>query len=633
MKNKSLKHLKFIPVLLSSAYLLTGCNSGTSSGVTPATNQNNLVAQTQKLKSSDIGINYTLDGETLSTQTDNWNDMGWHILTLTVTSAPQGQSPIPVQGIWSSIGSPENPAIDGEALAVQDINCNSATFAKVGDTCSAYVKVSYDYANHPNAKPIITVNFAPNNYQSLPVLIQAHDWIKPQVTVGIYRAVNPIESQYYSGNNVKANISQYSILLMQNGSLSPITVSTVGIPHNSNAFQIIHRTVSGNDPNYGTNNECSITPNQSIGQVSALSSLNASCIIVYKANDTSTQSDIYDSIAIGSTAERSFPSGATSYNMHAHYVVASPIPNQGFNSIKGSFNTPLPIDQFQISYNFTPNRLPILPGSNGTSLILPDGTNVWNGEQILTSLGAPTTISSVQQQSPDGNISPNSGSVTACGGAWASANGVITQTHTLTNQGVVKISLNIDSDALCGGTSEQHTMFELPFSGYNNQIYSVDQKGCGGNNWDIGGYATLSGSCNGSWCSYNLAVSASHGGVGGQCHDYETTNIPFSFPQPTTNNIASLNGGDSSSITFAAQGGQVMYGAIGTSSGQIPQSVSCDASNTCNVVGTYSNGQSANGMSYQIGLNQGDVLNNGMVQFTRLDGYNLNTFTMQVSGN
>lgn len=335
MKQNIFKYYKLGLVAVMPFILLAGCNSGTTGSVNPSASQNNMlskaamnnslstnaiIAHIQKLKdTSSIGINYTLDGEPLNTQTDNWSDMGWHLLTLTVSSAPPKQAPIPVQGVWATVGSPENPAIDGEVVTVQDINCVGAAFSQVGQTCSAYVKVSYDHTTYPTAQPIVTVNLAPNNYDNLPIMIQPHDWIKPQTTVGIYRPIHSFEAQYYSGSTVKANPTQYRMLLMQNGSLASISVNNLTPPSNP-IFTALHRTTSTNsDPIYGKWSECALTANSGLNQVATLPNLNSSCILVYQAASTSSAPTQTTDLTVGTSASTTFPYNATSYTLDATY--------------------------------------------------------------------------------------------------------------------------------------------------------------------------------------------------------------------------------------------------------------------------------------------------------------------------
>lgn len=628
MRSKKLQNMimLFASILLGIA--ISSCNSNAGSGITTSSTEN-VMQKINKLKSG-VGIAYTLDGEALNAGTQNWGDMGWHLLTLTLTNPPVPQQSIPVNGISATIGSIDQNPEYGESVVVQDINCDKAVFANAGDHCSAYIKVNYDYQTYNNINPVVSVNIYPNNWQSLPTIIQVQDWIKPAMAIGVYRPVHAFEQQYYSGSQVASNPNQYRILLMQNGLIKPINVTSIAIPSDGQIFQLIHRSIAGNDPYYGNNSECSVTANSGLNQVSSLRTTNASCIVVYKATEYTTQADIYDNIYVGSSADSVFPRYAGNYKLHAHYAVAVPIPNQGFNTTKGSFSTPQPINQFNISYNFTPTKLPILGGSTGANLILPNGTNVWNGEPILTNLSSSSYITSINQQFPDGEATHNDGQVgpMSCGGGWTWGAGQVYQTHSLTEQGQFNIALQLNSSSNCGSPAPQNFNLNIPFSGYNQQIYANDQQGCGGKNWDMGGYATLSGSCNGSWCNYQLAITATHGGVGGQCHASQTSYIPLSFPQPTTNIVANLNG-NNAPITFAAHGGQTTTGAIGSQSGAVAQSLSCDDSGTCNISGDYSNGQSALGMGYQINLNSGDVLNHGLIQFTRSSGYQLNSFAIE----
>jgi hypothetical protein len=123
------------------------------------------------------------------------------------------------------------------------------------------------------------------------------------------------------------------------------------------------------------------------------------------------------------------------------------------------------------------------------------------------------------------------GVATCCGGAelnvCADASPLDSTMFTLT--------IKTNSNANCGGqapqTWQQQVMYGEPFS--NLQIYDVDQTGCGGGNWDIGGKVYLSGgACEGGYCFYDVMLDSSHNGLSGQCQCNNVTSFSFIVPQP-----------------------------------------------------------------------------------------------------
>lgn len=326
MKNKNYFFMS-LPLIVLSA-----CNSGTTSS-TPQnnvqlsskiaqqnTNTASILSQINRLKSVDsIKIGYTLDGQAFNTGTLNWSDIGWHLLTLTVTAVPTNASPVAVEGVLGTIGDGTNPPQYGETVSIKDINCSTATFSKVGDTCSAYVMANYNYTQYPNVNPLIVVNLYPGNWRNLPDSIQPKDNVTSQTTVGIYRPISEFESQYYSGSTVKANPNQYRMLLMENSNINSININNI-LPLTNSEFTQLHRTnSSANDPIYGSWSECSLTANANLNQIATLPSLNSSCILVYQAESTSATPTQTANVTVATNAVSVFPEHAGSYTLQANY--------------------------------------------------------------------------------------------------------------------------------------------------------------------------------------------------------------------------------------------------------------------------------------------------------------------------
>lgn len=331
INKSSLKTLFWSGIIL----ILSACNSGTSS--TAATGnaamtsaaiastarisifsaQDNQQLQNPPKAQGGIDISYTLDGETQPNL--NLNDMGWHLLTLTVTSFTG--SPVAVEGVIASVSAPNGR---GQQVKVQDVNCSSAIFSGVGDTCSAYIQISYNYTAYGLTPCLTNVKVAPGSWPNIASIGTITDNITSQTTYGDYRLIQRFETKYHTGSAVIANPNAYQMVLVQNGSIfSSIDVTTNSLSGSGSIIQI-HRTNGNNDPVYGAWSECALTANAALNQVSTLSPL-SSCILVYQAvPNVSAQSAVgVSNLVINTNATQSYPYNAISYQMQANYASAA----------------------------------------------------------------------------------------------------------------------------------------------------------------------------------------------------------------------------------------------------------------------------------------------------------------------
>lgn len=96
-------------------------------------------------------------------------------------------------------------------------------------------------------------------------------------------------------------------------------------------------------------------------------------------------------------------------------------------------------------------------------------------------------------------------------------------------------TINIQSNGHCGApapaTWQQPTMFGQVFD--FQQIYDVDDRGCSGGNWNIGGHVhVISLGNEGNVWLYSVMLTSIHGGVGGQCQCKNRTSFIFCVTQP-----------------------------------------------------------------------------------------------------
>ena len=469
-----------------SLIMLAACNSGVSRQI----NSNN-----SSLKSADQAFKHNRDGKIDVTWTidnlvkpqdlnNSLKDLGWHLVTLSVSSADSSTVPTPVEGLLAEIY-PAPPIKRGQRILLQDINCATAVFSQVGDSCSAYFKLDYDSSIGENNPVLFPVKMVPQGKIKTTLNFMAS--YQPNTSMTDYRAVNSFESQYYSASALASNKNAYQIYLVQNGSTPALEITTLQEPLNP-IFKLMHRSsVGNNDPYYGAQTECALNSNPDLRQSSKLAKLNESCILVYNAAATATNAMESDLISVASDSANSFPYWSNRYSLVANYTNGTPLPNSLITEPSATLHEELPFNNFILSYNFTPQPLlPILPGSHSQALILPEGTTIWNGETILSSNGTPTTVTNIVPQFPDGTwLSSDYTSVNACGGTYASAGATAVAYAAITRQGAVQIRLNINSSGHCGSPAPSQFSVNIPLSGYSNTLYHIDDTGCDGGHWDI----------------------------------------------------------------------------------------------------------------------------------------------------
>ncbi len=686
--SKQLMQICLLPV--AATYILNGCNGASNAGSTGnGTNSNSAYFNGAKIaadapQSVPMNIAWSIDGLPLGTSTDMY-DTSTHLLTLTAAGMPAPlATPVPVKGV-QAIFNPVPTDNRGESITVTDINCKDAVFSKNGDTCSVYLRVSYDTSISPGESkaPVMFTQFATGDYPEISGVLSINYMPLFEYPQGDYRVVSPIETKYYTGSAVASNPNQYQILSMQNLANPPLTITNITKLTNT-TFTLLNRESSGaSDPYYGAYSQCALTANTALNQVNYLPGIGSECLLVYQAATSSNHAIESDSISLETDAGVTAPWSVNTLKLLANYVTGESIPYQTTLGAKflvevgsahssgtsmiandggayldsGTINpSATPFNLVNVSYDFKPKNFEQAP--YGTSYYQNGVINIANqeiyscsggicgysptlfaGQQILTDASStnPVTAGKVTQVITSGSSASNSGSVTACGGAWTSSSASITSSVDLVHQGKVHLHMDNNSTGACGSYSPQSYDADIPLTGYSSTIYNVDNTGCGGNQWDIGGTVSIgSGVCgsyaSGGNCSYTVTVTAHHGGVSGQCQDTQTKTFTLNYVQPLIymqlSQLSNFNEQGKSAIIVGLPG-QAMSAMLGTQSGMIAQTVNCSQSiGACTANGLYSNGLSATSMIYDIWLNSGDELKKGTVNFTPSNGYTFSDFTI-----
>ena len=573
--------------------IISGCNESSTQSVGGATNGSSAYFKGQNLASNPqdahTNIQWSLDGLPVTTGRDV-HDMAWHLLTMTVDKKMESK-PIPVNGLQYAIY--PIPIKDrGESVAIEDVNCKTAIFEKVGDSCSAYVRVTYDTSTGIDNPPVVQVQFAPNSYYSESLNAMLTVSVKPLLTIsqGDYRVILPIESKYYVGSALVSNPNQYQLINMKNISLPPLTITQIS-PIVNPTFTLINRQrADSSDPYYGPFSECSLTANPGLNQVNSLPNLDSECILVYKANNASTQTIETESVSLATDAYITSPWTMNTLELTANYVTGKPIPentengssftvtsgsavNSGTSKIMTSNGTLSsgtiapssdPFNLVNISYNFIPNKLGAAPYDipyyqDGTLNVIdpvysptsnnkptcpvgkmcpavepnPYEPSIKPGQQILTDASStnPITVGSVTAFASIGNgTSSYSGNwnVGACGGASVTAN--VSISPEMGEFGpFAHLYMSNGSNGHCGGWGYANYDLNLSNDAMSQRtVFNLNDSGCAGGNWNMGGSVAISKpQCSGDNCSLIVSITANHGGVGGACQ--ETKTIPYTL--------------------------------------------------------------------------------------------------------
>lgn len=661
-----LKSYKFLGISLL-VMLLLGCDNQTGSGGGNVTNStNSAIKKMQARSGKDDGqrmdLNWTVDG---NMQADSLNsalkDSAWHIITVTVVGTDQTTQRTAVNGLLAGIdpNGKISPKVD-QNIELQDINCKSAVFEHNGDSCSVYMRLTYNAAKYTSGVITFPVLIVPSN-PTIPGQMSFTAPVDPSQSVGNYRTVLPIEGRF-GGNVVKSNPRLYQVRLMQNSSTNkPITITALTNPTNP-TFTLMHRTTSDvNDPYYGGSWECNLGSNPGLLQTNVLIAQNDSCIVVYKVADTSTATQQTDNITVGTDAIYFFPYHAQQFSLIANYKQGNPVPDNtlyGYQMgiVKGSnahaqgadmvmdsdgalnsnaITTVLPVNHINMGLTVTPQAIPTIARSQGW-VNIPLGTpNIYQGMKILTDASPAEVSVQAVNDGIDDISTASSGRVTACGDKNAQATSTITVTTTLdlTRMGLIHLHTDNWANANCGGDARSNIDANVPMSNAGNiTFFDVDKQGCGGGHWDIGGTVQLlpGGGCDSATCRYVVRVTSKHWGDNSQCRQINNLDVPLTFPRPIIHTTLAFYPSLNRAPTFIARGGQRIAAALGTQWADVSTQLAYDSTTNRFVMnGSYSNGQNSQSLSYQVNnLHAGDIYNQGIAKFVRSDGYDLTDFNI-----
>lgn len=613
--------------------IISSCNSGNASLSTNKLNSSNL-KKIDVGATVDMDIKWTVDGVVPENALNSsLRDMGWHLVTMSVARIGNNVKPIAVDGLLAGIYPAPSPNL-GQSIEIHDVNCNSAVFSKVGDSCSSYFKLKYDLNKGRTKTVAFPVQMAPKSNE-LSSLLSFTAKVDPTISIADYRFANVNEEQYYAAPKIISEKHRYIIQVVENGSLSPVKLTTLQQPNNP-LFDVVHRTSALNDPYYGNNKECALSDNYEVQQVNQLTDLTESCIVIYRAATTSTVSEAVDKLAISSSANYFFPTWNDKFKLRAIYTVGTNLPDHNIsqNNLTGVVDRWLPFNKYQLSFNIYANKIAdVLQNENNPrALLVKDGTDISNREIFAVNHVNQIergSITGAYYKFADGSqLSSGDASVGACGGASANSSAQAISYKTLTQQGLVRIHMQNNSNGDCGGWFNSAIDLNVPMDWFDQEVYSRNQKGCGGNNWDIGGFVRVRGGCDSVNCNYEVAVTAKHGGVGNQCKDSQTRTYNLTFPRPNTNIYLATSGINSYPT-------QIFYGGTRFSLGMGASGNICNSTNyeafTYNGNGNFAIGASCYGnpymtMNYAISPGAGQQLTSGVVKFNRSSGYDLVDF-------
>ena len=252
-------NLKYSYILLLC--LLTACENKMGS----TTNDGKLGTKVNSfINKPRMNIDWTIDGSPANGSGGQLlQDQGWHLITMTVADAESKTEPVEVKGILSAVY-PKPDKDVGQEIPIVDVNCKDAIFSKVGDSCSAYARLAFDETKAGLNKVPFNIQMAPAG--NITALLSFSTAVRQDISIGNIRPVLPSESKYYTGSTIISNKLSYRILLVQNNSHFPFSLTTLN--QTSSTFDLMHRTSnSESDPIYGKYPECSLTTNEKLLQV------------------------------------------------------------------------------------------------------------------------------------------------------------------------------------------------------------------------------------------------------------------------------------------------------------------------------------------------------------------------------
>lgn len=312
--------IQFGSLIIFSSIFIYGCNNAGSS--TTATQSSSSITRSsskpvvlfdhatasQTEPEQTLDTLWTIDGENTSVARSTLKDLGWHLITVTVIKTDALTTPVAVKGLRGII-SPKPPIDLGQKIDIKDINCESAIFGKVGDSCSAYFRFDYNHLNNQVGDEGIQfpAEIGANSYPKIPGTVTLDRNINPNSLVADVRTISPVESAYYSGLNVATNSNLYHIAFIQNGLYNPINITSFATSDNP-VFTLINRTTGDdNDPVYGSYAQCTASSNPLLKQVNSLINLNDSCLLIYKAAENGNNLVEELQITANTNAHYSFP--------------------------------------------------------------------------------------------------------------------------------------------------------------------------------------------------------------------------------------------------------------------------------------------------------------------------------------
>lgn len=649
------KKLKPILTIITATFILSGCNGGNSSS---PSNLNNLspALKSQKLnalEAADMDITWTVDKVVKENSLNSsLRDMGWHLLTMTVARIGSSTPPTNVDGILSSVYPKPSPNV-GQTVETQDINCQSAVFSKVNDTCSIYFRLTYDTSKGTTNVVKFPVQFTPKG--NIPALMTFTAPVNPAISIADYRFTIPAESKYYSAPLVAADKRRYQILTAENGSLYPISITTLQQPTNP-LFKIIHRTTSdASDPYYGANAECVTAGNVSLNQINHLDKLLDSCIVIYQAAATSTVPRASNELQIATDASYFFPTWGNKFDLYADYTNANP-------------------EQTQTIYG---NQMSITSGTahaSGSAMIMDSVGSLEYTAVTKNPVNAVTIDDFIRPAAATGSaavINQFSGTLyydPYAGQAPLPVNKpllVTTNASSLTQTTVTQIGeMTPDNQVYTAnieGGCPIHASVKVnkeEFKRYNqvftNTYYAgngIDQSYAGNigvyngtteivhrdirsNTWtnSLMGYYTGNGckslGMGGGTCFINFPVVWRFYNLGEAQPRKCDQSVTISFPYPDYRNYETLSTPIPQPIAYVGNGGQSYQAGIGSTLSSYTPSYQVNGAPSNGVlVGSYHlTTAPAQQVKFKLNLNSGDVFYNTNLSFARSEGYDLTTF-------